>query len=51
MLLVGLLLIVIGYFLVVPVLETIGIILAIIGGVLMVTGYAGHPIGGRRYWW
>jgi len=52
MLILGLILLIVG--LLVPalsVLETIGIILLIIGAVLWFAGYAGHPVGGRRYWW
>ena len=51
MLVLGILLAVIGYFLVVPILETIGIILIVIGAVLWLLGGLGHPVGGRRYWW
>lgn len=33
------------------VLFTIGIVILILGVVLVVLGAAGHPVGGRRYWW
>lgn len=51
MLVIGLICIVLGYLLGIGVLTTIGIILAVIGAVLLVAGAAGHPVGGRRYWY
>jgi hypothetical protein len=47
----GILLLVVGFFLKVPVLETIGIILLVIGAVLWVLGRVGRPVGGRRHWY
>jgi Family of unknown function (DUF6131) len=47
----GILLLVLGFFLKVPVLGTIGIILLVIGAVLWVLGSVGRPVGGRRYWY
>jgi len=47
----GIILLVVGYFLKVYVLETIGIILLVIGAVLWVLGAVGRPVGGRRYWY
>jgi hypothetical protein len=47
----GILLLIVGYFLKVYVLETIGIILLVIGAVLWVLGSVGRPVGGRRYWY
>jgi hypothetical protein len=47
----GILLLILGYFLKVYVLETIGIILLVIGAVLWVLGAVGRPVGGRRYWY
>lgn len=52
MLILGLVLLIVG--LLVPqlaVLETIGIVLLIIGAVLWAAGFAGRPVGGRRYWY
>lgn len=51
MFIVGLILAILGYFLVIPVLETIGIILLVIGLVLWAAGGLGHPVAGRRYWY
>ena len=47
----GILLLVVGFFLKVHVLSTIGIILLVIGAVLWVVGSVGRPIAGRRYWY
>jgi hypothetical protein len=47
----GILLLLVGFFLKVPVLTTIGIILLVIGAVLWVLGSVGRPVGGRRYWY
>jgi hypothetical protein len=47
----GVVLLLLGYFLVVPILETLGIILLVIGAVLWIMGASGRPIAGRRYWY
>lgn len=47
-----LILILIGYFLVVPpVVATIGWIILVIGLLLLALGQVGRPVGGRRYWY
>lgn len=51
MIILGIVLLVLGYFLVVPILETLGIILLVIGALFWVLGGAGHPVAGRRYWY
>lgn len=51
MLVLGVILAIVGYFLMVPILETIGIILIIVGAILFLLGGVGHPVAGRRYWW
>lgn len=51
MLLLGVVLIVLGLLFSFPILLWIGVILAVIGLVLLVAGGAGHPVGGRRYWY
>ena len=51
MIVLGILLLVLGYVLKVPVLGTIGIILLVVGAVLWVLGSVGRPVGGRRYWY
>jgi hypothetical protein len=47
----GVILLVLGYFLVIPILETIGIILLILGAILWLLGATGHPVAGRNYWY
>jgi hypothetical protein len=42
---------VIGFILAIPVLWTIGIILAIIGLVLWLLGAVGRPVAGRRWYY
>jgi hypothetical protein len=51
MIVLGILLLIVGYFLKVYVLETMGIILVVIGAVLWVLGSVGRPVGGRRSWY
>ena len=51
MIILGVILLVLGFLLDVPVLWTIGIILAIIGVVLLLLGAAGREIGGRRHYY
>jgi hypothetical protein len=50
-LIVGVILLILGYVLVIPILQTLGIIAVIIGAILFMLGAVGQPIGGRRYWW
>ena len=51
MIVLGILLLILGYFFKVPVLGTIGIILLVIGAVLWVLGALDRPVAGRRYWY
>jgi len=51
MLIIGLVLMLIGFLLAIPILWTIGIVLAIIGLVLLLLGRSGRTYGGRRYWY
>jgi hypothetical protein len=50
-LILGLVLLVIGYITGIGILQTIGIILLVVGAVLWILGAVGRPVGGRRYWW
>ena len=50
MIVLGIILLVIGFIAKLPILWTIGIILLVIGAVLFVLGMAGREIGGRRHW-
>ena len=51
MIIVGLVLLLLGLLLDVPILWTIGIIVLIIGLVLWILGSTGRAIGGRRHYW
>jgi hypothetical protein len=47
----GLILLLIGWLAGIGILTTIGIILIVIGAVLWILGSTGRPVGGRRMWW
>jgi Family of unknown function (DUF6131) len=51
MIILGLILLVIGFVAAIPILWTIGIIVLLIGLILMVLGMAGRAVGGRRHYW
>lgn len=51
MIVLGIVLAVIGYVAVIPILETIGVVLLVTGAALWVLGSTGHPIGGRSRWY
>jgi hypothetical protein len=50
-LIVGLLLLLLGILTGVGILQTLGIILLVIGAVLWILGAMGRPVGGRRHYW
>ena len=51
MIVLGIVLLIIGFVAKIPVLWTIGIIIALIGVVFAVAGFAGREIAGRRHWY
>ena len=51
MIVVGIILLILGFVLGVPILWTLGIILVIVGVILLILGQLGREIGGRRYWY
>jgi hypothetical protein len=51
MIILGLILLLLGFFLHISILWTIGIILIVIGVVLYVLGAVGRPVAGRRHYW
>jgi uncharacterized membrane protein HdeD (DUF308 family) len=51
MIILGLILLLIGLLLGVPILYTLGVILLIVGLVLMVVGRTGTAFAGRRHYW
>lgn len=50
MILIGLVLLILGFVFASSLLETIGVALLAIGALLFVFGAVGHPVAGRRYW-
>ncbi len=51
MIILGIVLLVVGYLLGIPILWTIGIILVVVGAILVLLGSAGRAVGGRRHYW
>ncbi|GAB7066379.1 hypothetical protein H7K45_12135 [Mycobacterium yunnanensis] len=50
MIVLGIILLVAGYLLPLPLLVTIGWILLVIGIILFILGAVGRPVGGRKVW-
>jgi hypothetical protein len=48
---VGLILMLVGFLLAIPVLWTVGIIVLVVGLVLLVLGSTGRQVGGRRHYY
>lgn len=51
MIVLGALLLILGYFLGISLLYTIGGILLVVGVVFWLLGGVGRPVAGRRYWY
>jgi hypothetical protein len=51
MIVLGLVLLVLGFVLGIPILWTIGVVLLVVGLVLMLLGSSGRAVGGRRHYW
>lgn len=51
MIILGIILLVIGYFTSIPLMYPIGGILLVLGVVFLVLARMGHPVGGRELWW
>ena len=51
MIILGVILLVLGFVLSIPILWTIGIILVVVGAVLLLLGATGRAVGGRKYWY
>jgi hypothetical protein len=51
MITVGLVCLILGLVLGVPILWTVGVLLLVVGLILMVAGTTGHAVGGRRHYW
>ena len=51
MIVLGAILLILGFVLKIQILWTIGIILLVVGAVLWLLGSVGRHVGGRRYWY
>lgn len=51
MIILGIVLLLLGWLLHISILWTIGIILLIVGAVLWIAGALGRPVAGRRHYW
>lgn len=51
MIILGLLLLLLGWLLSIHLLWVLGIIVLVIGVVLLIAGQAGHAVGGRSHWY
>jgi hypothetical protein len=51
MIILGIILLVIGFVATIPIVWTIGIIVLAVGLILMLLGVAGRQVGGRRHYW
>lgn len=51
MIVLGAILLILGFVLKIQILWTIGIILLVIGAVLWLLGAVGRPVGGRKVWY
>ncbi|MCX4734220.1 DUF6131 family protein [Streptomyces sp. NBC_00378] len=51
MIILGIILLVVGFVTGISILWTIGIVLAVIGVVLWILGSLGHAVAGRRHYW
>jgi Family of unknown function (DUF6131) len=51
MIVLGVILLILGFVFSIPILWTIGIILLVVGAILWILGSVGRPVAGRRYWY
>ena len=51
MIILGLILLIVGFLLKIAIVWTLGIIALIVGLILMLLGAVGHAVGGRRHYW
>jgi uncharacterized membrane protein HdeD (DUF308 family) len=51
MILLGVILLIIGFVASVPIIWTLGIILVVVGAILALLGGTGRAVGGRRHWY
>jgi Family of unknown function (DUF6131) len=51
MILLGIVLLIIGFVAKIAVVWTIGLVVIAIGLLFILLGFIGHPVGGRRHYW
>lgn len=51
MIVLGVVLLILGFVFGIPLLWTLGIVALVIGAVLWIMGSMGRPVAGRRYWY
>ena len=51
MIILGVILLIVGFVAAIPILWTIGIILVIVGAILALLGATGRAVGGRKMWY
>ncbi|MGW1728011.1 DUF6131 family protein [Streptomyces sp. NPDC002306] len=51
MIILGVVLLIVGFLTGISILWTIGIVLVVIGAVLWIVGATGHAVAGRRHYW
>jgi hypothetical protein len=51
MIVLGIVLLIVGFLIKIPVLWTIGIVVLVIGAILFLLGALGREVGGRRHWY
>ncbi|SDY83436.1 hypothetical protein SAMN05660209_03841 [Geodermatophilus africanus] len=51
MIVLGLILLLLGFLLKISILWTLGIVLLVVGAVLFLLGSTGRAVGGRRHYW
>jgi Family of unknown function (DUF6131) len=49
--LLGIVLLIIGFFAKIAIVWTIGLVVIAIGLILILLGFIGHPVAGRRHYW
>lgn len=51
MIVLGIVLLIVGFVAKIPIIWTLGIIIVVVGAVLAVAGMAGHEVAGRKHWY
>lgn len=51
MIILGIVLLIVGFLIKVPILWSIGVVVLVIGAVLLLLGAIGREVGGRRHYW